>query len=62
MTNKHAVSAVTAGASSPDADHHGDIRKVAYLRRRAAYQTQSAGQDGYRPGGSALPHKVNNDH
>ena len=38
--------------------HHGDLRKGAYLRRRAAYQMQAAG--GSRPQ-AGLTTKTKND-
>jgi hypothetical protein len=38
MTKNKRTQSSTAGSSEP---HHGDLRKGAYLKRRAAYQMQA---------------------
>jgi hypothetical protein len=47
-------------AGSPAADapeqHHGDLRKGAYLKRRAAYQLQAAAPASAQAGADPRPH------
>ena len=40
----------TTAAPTPER-HHGDLRKGAYLRRRANYQMQASSLTGQQPGG-----------
>jgi len=40
--DKHQAGPTTDHAATVSEQHHGDLRKRAYLKRRAAYQMQAA--------------------
>ena len=55
MTKNKRTQNSTAGSSEP---HHGDLRKGAYLKRRAAYQMQAGSSTPAQAGTLAVRDKV----
>lgn len=54
--NTKQPSCIAESNQSPQAEsHHGDLRKCAYLKRRAAYQLQASSASTMQAGGVATP-------